>query len=149
MLVPRSRRSAPPCPAVDGLRPLGGLPPWAQPPSVLVTTAPGVLLSCSGCCCLSEIEAKYDKKMKMLRDELDLRRKTEIHEEERPDHHTDAATRGSLHRHQELLQRHHPQQPGSHQLPQGAAGAACRLEPTPLLVDTPGLQRPLIETHML
>lgn len=82
MLVPRSRRSAPPCPAVDGLRPLGGLPPWAQPPSVLVTTAPGVLLSCSGCCCLSEIEAKYDKKMKMLRDELDLRRKTEIHEVE-------------------------------------------------------------------
>ncbi|XP_044787128.1 dynein regulatory complex subunit 4 isoform X2 [Bubalus bubalis] len=44
--------------------------------------APGVLLSCSGCCCLSEIEAKYDKKMKMLRDELDLRRKTEIHEVE-------------------------------------------------------------------
>ena len=82
MLVPRSRRSAPPCPAVDGLRPLGGLPPWAQPPSVLVTTAPGVLLSCSGCCCLSETEAKYDKKMKMLRDELDLRRKTEIHEVE-------------------------------------------------------------------
>lgn len=82
MLVPRSRRSAPPCPAVDGPRPLGGLPPWAQPPSVLVTTAPGVLLSCSGCCCLSEIEAKYDKKMKMLRDELDLRRKTEIHEVE-------------------------------------------------------------------
>ena len=82
MLVPRSRRSAPPCPAVDGLRPLGGLPPWAQPPSVLVATAPGVLLSCSGCCCLSEIEAKYDKKMKMLRDELDLRRKTEIHEVE-------------------------------------------------------------------
>lgn len=34
------------------------------------------------CCCLSEIEAKYDKKMKMLRDELDLRRKTEIHEVE-------------------------------------------------------------------
>lgn len=32
--------------------------------------------------CLSEIEAKYDKKMKMLRDELDLRRKTEIHEVE-------------------------------------------------------------------
>ncbi|XP_025776632.1 dynein regulatory complex subunit 4 [Puma concolor] len=29
-----------------------------------------------------EIEAKYDKKMKMLRDELDLRRKTEIHEVE-------------------------------------------------------------------
>lgn len=82
MLVPRSRRSAPPCPTVDGLRPLGGLPPWAQPPFVLVATAPGVLLSCSGCCCLSEIEAKYDKKMKMLRDELDLRRKTEIHEVE-------------------------------------------------------------------
>lgn len=34
------------------------------------------------CCCFSEIEAKYDKKMKMLRDELDLRRKTEIHEVE-------------------------------------------------------------------
>lgn len=34
------------------------------------------------CRCLSEIEAKYDKKMKMLRDELDLRRKTEIHEVE-------------------------------------------------------------------
>lgn len=34
------------------------------------------------CFCLSEIEAKYDKKMKMLRDELDLRRKTEIHEVE-------------------------------------------------------------------
>lgn len=31
---------------------------------------------------LPEIEAKYDKKMKMLRDELDLRRKTEIHEVE-------------------------------------------------------------------
>ncbi|XP_030099089.1 dynein regulatory complex subunit 4 isoform X3 [Mus musculus] len=31
---------------------------------------------------LKEIEAKYDKKMKMLRDELDLRRKTEIHEVE-------------------------------------------------------------------
>ncbi|XP_033613861.1 dynein regulatory complex subunit 4 isoform X3 [Fukomys damarensis] len=29
-----------------------------------------------------EIEAKYDKKMKVLRDELDLRRKTEIHEVE-------------------------------------------------------------------
>ncbi|XP_043328813.1 dynein regulatory complex subunit 4-like [Cervus canadensis] len=29
-----------------------------------------------------EIEAKYDKKMKMFRDELDLRRKTEIHEVE-------------------------------------------------------------------
>ncbi|XP_048965558.1 dynein regulatory complex subunit 4 isoform X2 [Canis lupus baileyi] len=29
-----------------------------------------------------EIEAKYDKKMKMLRDELDLQRKTEIHEVE-------------------------------------------------------------------
>uniref|UniRef100_G1PSP2 Dynein regulatory complex subunit 4 n=2 Tax=Myotis lucifugus TaxID=59463 RepID=G1PSP2_MYOLU len=29
-----------------------------------------------------QIEAKYDKKMKMLRDELDLRRKTEIHEVE-------------------------------------------------------------------
>ncbi|XP_066100297.1 dynein regulatory complex subunit 4 [Saccopteryx bilineata] len=29
-----------------------------------------------------EIEAKYEKKMKMLRDELDLRRKTEIHEVE-------------------------------------------------------------------
>lgn len=39
-------------------------------------------LSCCVCCCLSEIEAKYDKKMKMLRDELDLRRKTEIHEVE-------------------------------------------------------------------
>ena len=82
MLVPRSRRSAPPRPAVGSLHPLGGLPSWAQPPSVLVTTAPGVLLSCSGCCSLSEIEAKYDKKMKMLRDELDLRRKTEIHEVE-------------------------------------------------------------------
>lgn len=34
------------------------------------------------CCCLAEIEARYDKKMKMLRDELDLRRKTEIHEVE-------------------------------------------------------------------
>lgn len=34
------------------------------------------------CFCLSEIEAKYDKKMKMLRDELDLRRRTEIHEVE-------------------------------------------------------------------
>lgn len=33
-------------------------------------------------CYLSEIEAKYDKKMKILRDELDLRRKTEIHEVE-------------------------------------------------------------------
>ncbi|XP_060247791.1 dynein regulatory complex subunit 4 isoform X2 [Meriones unguiculatus] len=31
---------------------------------------------------LKEIEAKYDKKMRMLRDELDLRRKTEIHEVE-------------------------------------------------------------------
>lgn len=31
---------------------------------------------------VKEIEAKYDKKMKMLRDELDLRRKTEIHEVE-------------------------------------------------------------------
>ncbi|XP_025860824.1 dynein regulatory complex subunit 4 isoform X5 [Vulpes vulpes] len=31
---------------------------------------------------LREIEAKYDKKMKMLRDELDLQRKTEIHEVE-------------------------------------------------------------------
>ncbi|XP_055477565.1 dynein regulatory complex subunit 4 isoform X2 [Psammomys obesus] len=30
----------------------------------------------------AEIEAKYDKKMRMLRDELDLRRKTEIHEVE-------------------------------------------------------------------
>lgn len=40
------------------------------------------LVSCCVCCCLSEIEAKYDKKMKMLRDELDLRRKTEIHEVE-------------------------------------------------------------------
>nr|XP_058135522.1 dynein regulatory complex subunit 4 isoform X2 [Dasypus novemcinctus] len=29
-----------------------------------------------------EIEAKYDKKMKMLREELDLRRKTELHEVE-------------------------------------------------------------------
>ena len=37
---------------------------------------------CSQCRCLSEIEAKYDKKMKMLRDELDLRRKTEVHEVE-------------------------------------------------------------------
>lgn len=34
------------------------------------------------CCRLSEIEAKYDRKMKTLRDELDLRRKTEIHEVE-------------------------------------------------------------------
>lgn len=82
MLVPHSGRSAPPCPTVGSLQPLGGLPPWAQPPSVLVATAPEALLSCSGCCCLSEIEAKYDKKMKMLRDELDLRRKTEIHEVE-------------------------------------------------------------------
>ncbi|KAK2500714.1 hypothetical protein MC885_009138 [Smutsia gigantea] len=32
-----------------------------------------------------EIEAKYDKKMKMLRDELDLQRKTEIHEEQMED----------------------------------------------------------------
>lgn len=31
---------------------------------------------------MREIESKYDKKMKMLRDELDLRRKTEIHEVE-------------------------------------------------------------------
>ena len=82
MLVPHSGRGAPPCPAVRSLQPLGGLPPWAQPPSLLVATAPEALLSCSGCCCLSEIEAKYDKKMKMLRDELDLRRKTEIHEVE-------------------------------------------------------------------
>lgn len=36
----------------------------------------------SVCACLSEIEAKYDKKMQMLRDELELRRKTEIHEVE-------------------------------------------------------------------
>lgn len=28
----------------------------------------------------AEIEAKYEKKMRVLRDELDLRRKTEIHE---------------------------------------------------------------------
>ena len=41
-----------------------------------------ILLSRSVCCCLSEIEAKYDKKVRMLRDELDLRRKTEIHEVE-------------------------------------------------------------------
>lgn len=45
-------------------------------------TAGCSLLSCWGRCCLPEIEAKYDKKMKMLRDELDLRRKTEIHEVE-------------------------------------------------------------------
>ncbi|XP_059986274.1 dynein regulatory complex subunit 4 isoform X2 [Lagenorhynchus albirostris] len=31
---------------------------------------------------MREIEAKYDKKVRMLRDELDLRRKTEIHEVE-------------------------------------------------------------------
>lgn len=47
-----------------------------------IGTAGCSLLSCRVCCCLSEIEAKYDKKMKMLRDELDLRRKTEIHEVE-------------------------------------------------------------------
>lgn len=47
-----------------------------------IGTAGCFLLSCCVCCCLSEIEAKYDKKMKMLRDELDLRRKTEIHEVE-------------------------------------------------------------------
>jgi len=29
---------------------------------------------------LTEIESKYDKKMKALREELELRRKTEIHE---------------------------------------------------------------------
>jgi len=29
---------------------------------------------------IAEIEAKYDKKMKSLREELELRRKTEIHE---------------------------------------------------------------------
>lgn len=40
------------------------------------------LLSCTVCCRLAEIKAKYNKKMKMLRDELDLRRKTEIHEVE-------------------------------------------------------------------
>lgn len=34
------------------------------------------------CACLSEIEAKYEKKMQTLRDELELRRKTEIHEVE-------------------------------------------------------------------
>ena len=28
----------------------------------------------------TEIESKYDKKMKSLREELELRRKTEIHE---------------------------------------------------------------------
>lgn len=42
---------------------------------------------------LSEIEAKYDK-MKMLRDELDLRKDRDTRgggEEERPDHHADAA----------------------------------------------------------
>lgn len=33
-------------------------------------------------CASPEIEAKYNKKMQMLRDELDLRRKTEIHEVE-------------------------------------------------------------------
>lgn len=82
MLVPHSGRGTPPCPTVGSLQPLGGLLPWAQPPSVLVATAPEALLSSPGCCCLSEIEAKYDKKMKMLRDELDLRRKTEIHEVE-------------------------------------------------------------------
>lgn len=47
-----------------------------------IGTAGCSLLSCCVRCCLSEIEAKYDKKMKMLRDELDLRRKTEIHEVE-------------------------------------------------------------------
>lgn len=63
---------------------VGVLGPCLQVPSILVATGPPVLplLSCSVCCCLSEIEAKYDKKMKMLRDELDLRRKTEIHEVE-------------------------------------------------------------------
>ena len=30
--------------------------------------------------CFTEIESKYDKKMKALREELELRRKTEIHE---------------------------------------------------------------------
>lgn len=64
---------------------------------VRIALVPGVFLGCvcrfrlclepsgprsSVCFCLSEIEAKYDKKMKMLRDELDLRRKTEIHEVE-------------------------------------------------------------------
>lgn len=39
----------------------------------------GWSLSHAGCFA-SEIEAKYDKKMRVLRDELDLRRKTEIHE---------------------------------------------------------------------
>jgi len=29
---------------------------------------------------ITEIESKYDKKMKALREELELRRKTEIHE---------------------------------------------------------------------
>ncbi|XP_062967488.1 dynein regulatory complex subunit 4 isoform X3 [Cynocephalus volans] len=64
---------------------------------VRATGAPALpLLSCCTCCYLLEIEAKYDKKVKLLREELDLRRKTEIHEvEERKN--------GQIHM---LMQRH-------------------------------------------
>lgn len=84
-LVPQSRSNSPPRPAVRLL---------VRPSSWWVFSALGtaaissrshrasILLSCCVCCCLSEIEAKYDKKVRMLRDELDLRRKTEIHEVE-------------------------------------------------------------------
>ena len=39
-----------------------------------------VFFSILGFLKLTEIESKYDKKMKALREELELRRKTEIHE---------------------------------------------------------------------
>ena len=39
------------------------------------------VLSCTICFPLfSEVESKYDKKLRSLREELELRRKTEIHE---------------------------------------------------------------------
>ena len=41
-----------------------------------------ISIDCSGhqCVCVSELQTKHDLKMQALRDELELRRKTEIHE---------------------------------------------------------------------
>ena len=44
--------------------------------------------------------------------------------QEQPDQHADAQPREGVQRHQELLQRHHAQQPGAHQHAQGQ-WAAC------------------------